>query len=76
MADRRAEKSCEEASRSLAKGDYEKAVSHSTDALLVLGPRAAPSGAPAPNSPQVGALRCRARLHRIAAFLQLVSRVT
>ena len=73
MADRRAEKSCEEACRSLAKGEYESAVSHSTDALLVLGHRVAPSGAPTPNSPQAGALRCRAHLFRIAAFLQLVS---
>uniref|UniRef100_A0A8C4ZCT8 Helicase with zinc finger n=1 Tax=Gadus morhua TaxID=8049 RepID=A0A8C4ZCT8_GADMO len=72
MADRRAEKSCEEACRSLAKGEYESAVSHSTDALLVLGHRVAPSGAPTPNSPQAGALRCRAHLFRIAAFLQLV----
>ncbi|CAL8257530.1 unnamed protein product, partial [Arctogadus glacialis] len=71
MADRRAEKSCEEACRSLAKGEYESAVSHSTDALLVLGHRVAPSGAPTPNSPQAGALRCRAHLYRIAAFLQL-----
>ncbi|KAJ3614092.1 hypothetical protein NHX12_017669 [Muraenolepis orangiensis] len=73
MADRRAEKSCEEAGRALAKGEYETAVSHSTDALLVLGPRAATSVAPVQNSPhpQAGALRCRARLYRIAAFLQL-----
>lgn len=75
MADRRAEKSCEEASRSLAKGDYEAAVSLSTDALLALGSRAPPSGAPVQSgpNPQAGALRCRARLYRIAAFLQLVS---
>uniref|UniRef100_A0A4W6FSB9 Probable helicase with zinc finger domain n=1 Tax=Lates calcarifer TaxID=8187 RepID=A0A4W6FSB9_LATCA len=40
MADRRAEKSCEEASRSLVRREYEAAVSHSTDALVVLVPQA------------------------------------
>uniref|UniRef100_A0A672IUX2 Probable helicase with zinc finger domain n=1 Tax=Salarias fasciatus TaxID=181472 RepID=A0A672IUX2_SALFA len=43
MADRRAEKSCEEASRSLARREYEAAVSHSTDALVVLAPQTPPS---------------------------------
>uniref|UniRef100_A0A8C9YA04 Probable helicase with zinc finger domain n=1 Tax=Sander lucioperca TaxID=283035 RepID=A0A8C9YA04_SANLU len=76
MADRRAEKSCEEASRSLAKQEYEAAVSHSTDALVVLAPQAPPSGAPVPPSPSslvaaAGLLRSRALLYRIAAFLQL-----
>uniref|UniRef100_A0A8C9YAX9 Probable helicase with zinc finger domain n=1 Tax=Sander lucioperca TaxID=283035 RepID=A0A8C9YAX9_SANLU len=80
MADRRAEKSCEEASRSLAKQEYEAAVSHSTDALVVLAPQAPPSGAPVPPSPSslvaaAGLLRSRALLYRIAAFLQLVRTV-
>ena len=76
MADRRAEKSCEEASRSLVRREYEAAVSHSTDALVVLAPS---SGAPVPPSPPslvvTGPLRSRALLYRIAAFLQLVRTV-
>lgn len=77
MADRRAEKSCEEASRSLARREYEAAVSHSTDALVVLTPQAPSSSAPVPPSPPsvvaaTGPLRSRALLYRIAAFLQLV----
>uniref|UniRef100_A0A672IV67 Probable helicase with zinc finger domain n=1 Tax=Salarias fasciatus TaxID=181472 RepID=A0A672IV67_SALFA len=80
MADRRAEKSCEEASRSLARREYEAAVSHSTDALVVLAPQTPPSGAPVPPSPpaliaSAGPLRSRALLYRIAAFLQLVRTV-
>ncbi|KAK5866172.1 hypothetical protein PBY51_020382 [Eleginops maclovinus] len=76
MADRRAEKSCEEASRSLARREYDAAVSHSTEALVVLAPQAPPSGAPVPQSPTslvaaTGPLRSRALLYRIAAFLQL-----
>uniref|UniRef100_A0A8C3B4M1 Uncharacterized protein n=1 Tax=Cyclopterus lumpus TaxID=8103 RepID=A0A8C3B4M1_CYCLU len=79
-ADRRAEKSCEEASRSLVRREYEAAVSHSTDALVVLAPQVAPSGAPVPSSPPslvaaAGPLRSRALLYRIAAFLQLVRTV-
>lgn len=86
MADRRAEKSCEEASRSLTRREYEAAVSHSTDALVVLAPHiqaasssaAAASGAAAtPGTPPLasatGPLRSRILLYRIAAFLQLVS---
>uniref|UniRef100_H2MFP1 Probable helicase with zinc finger domain n=1 Tax=Oryzias latipes TaxID=8090 RepID=H2MFP1_ORYLA len=61
MADRRAEKSCEEASRSLARREYEAAVTHSTDALVVLAPQTPTSSAPG----------LRALLYRIAAFLQL-----
>ncbi|GLD51404.1 probable helicase with zinc finger domain [Lates japonicus] len=76
MADRRAEKSCEEASRSLVRREYEAAVSHSTDALVVLVPQAPSSGATVPPSPPslvaTGPLRSRALLYRIAAFLQLV----
>ncbi|XP_029632636.1 probable helicase with zinc finger domain isoform X3 [Salmo trutta] len=74
MADRRAEKSCEEASGSLARREYEAAVSHCTDALLALGPPAPPSpGPPASNPPNdtVTPLRSRALLYRIAALLQL-----
>uniref|UniRef100_A0A6Q2Z1W4 Probable helicase with zinc finger domain n=1 Tax=Esox lucius TaxID=8010 RepID=A0A6Q2Z1W4_ESOLU len=74
MADRRAEKSCEEASRSLARREYEAAVSHCTDALLVLGPPAPPSpGSTASKPPNdtVTSLRSRALLFRIAALLQL-----
>ena len=70
MADRRAEKSCEEASGSLARREYEAAVSHCTDVLLTLGPPAPPSAAPDATTP----LRSRAFLFRIAAFLQLVRR--
>lgn len=77
MADRRAEKSCEEASRSLTRREYEAAVSHSTDALVVLAPQTQASGAPAPLGPPslttaAGPLRSRVLLYRIAAFLQLV----
>lgn len=85
MADRRAEKSCEEASRSLTRREYETAVSHSTDALVVLAPHnqaasSAAAGAAATPGPQplvpaatAGPLRSRVLLYRIAAFLQLVS---
>uniref|UniRef100_A0A8C7W2Q2 Helicase with zinc finger n=1 Tax=Oncorhynchus mykiss TaxID=8022 RepID=A0A8C7W2Q2_ONCMY len=79
MADRRAEKSCEEASGSLARREYEVAVSHCTDALLALGPPAPPSpGTPTSNPPNdtVTPLRSRALLYRIAALLQLVRRQT
>lgn len=77
MADRRAEKSCEEASRSLTRREYEAAVSHSTDALVVLAPQSQTSAAPTtpgPPSliPAAGPLRSRVLLYRIAAFLQLV----
>lgn len=80
MADRRAEKSCEEASRSLTRREFEAAVSHSTDALVVLAPQAQSSGAPVSPSPTSlvvasGPLRSRALLYRIAAFLQLVRTV-
>uniref|UniRef100_A0A671ULM6 Probable helicase with zinc finger domain n=1 Tax=Sparus aurata TaxID=8175 RepID=A0A671ULM6_SPAAU len=51
MADRRAEKSCEEASRSLTRREYEAAVGHSTDALVVLAPQAQSSSVPVPPSP-------------------------
>uniref|UniRef100_A0A674PLP0 Helicase with zinc finger n=1 Tax=Takifugu rubripes TaxID=31033 RepID=A0A674PLP0_TAKRU len=76
MADRRAEKSCEEASRSLIRREYEAVVSHSTDALVVLGPQTQSSGAPIPPSlPSIvtaaGPLHSRVLLYRIAAFLQL-----
>ncbi|XP_061778836.2 probable helicase with zinc finger domain isoform X2 [Nerophis lumbriciformis] len=71
MADRRAEKSCEEASRSLVRREYEAVVSHSTDTLGVLAPQGLSTGAPAPPSPPSGNLRSRALLYRIAAFLQL-----
>uniref|UniRef100_A0A8C8F055 Probable helicase with zinc finger domain n=1 Tax=Oncorhynchus tshawytscha TaxID=74940 RepID=A0A8C8F055_ONCTS len=68
MADRRAEKSCEEASGSLARREYEVAVSHCTDA----------PGTPTSNPPNdtVTPLRSRALLYRIAALLQLVRRQT
>lgn len=77
MADRRAEKSCEEASRSLIRREYEAVVSHSTDALVVLGPQTQSSGALIPPSlPSIvtaaGPLHSRVLLYRIAAFLQLV----
>lgn len=77
MADRRAEKSCEEASRSLIRREYEAVVSHSTDALVVLAPQTQSSGAPIPPSlPSiVGPLHSRVLLYRIAAFLQLVRMV-
>ncbi|XP_027873210.1 putative helicase with zinc finger domain isoform X2 [Xiphophorus couchianus] len=75
MADRRAEKSCEEASKSLARREYEAAVTHSTDALVVLAPQASSPGAPVlpspPSAVAAGPLRSRALLYRIAAFLQL-----
>lgn len=81
MADRRAEKSCEEASRSLIRREYEAVVSHSTDALVVLAPQTQSSGAPIPPSlPSIvvaaaGPLHSRVLLYRIAAFLQLVRMV-
>ncbi|XP_036395751.1 probable helicase with zinc finger domain [Megalops cyprinoides] len=63
MADRRPEKSCEEASESLVRREYEAAVTHCTEALLVLSLR--------PPSPRAVPLRSRALLYRIAALLQL-----
>ncbi|KPP78478.1 putative helicase with zinc finger domain [Scleropages formosus] len=63
MADRRPERSCEEACLSLVRQEYEAAVSHSTEALLVLRLR--------PPSPPTVPLRSRALLLRIAALLQL-----
>uniref|UniRef100_A0A8C5HCT5 Probable helicase with zinc finger domain n=1 Tax=Gouania willdenowi TaxID=441366 RepID=A0A8C5HCT5_GOUWI len=76
MADRRAEKSCEEASRSLSRREYEAAVSHCTDALLVLAPQTSTASDTVPPSPpalvaSAGTLRSRALLYRITAFLQL-----
>uniref|UniRef100_A0A8C6U683 Probable helicase with zinc finger domain n=1 Tax=Neogobius melanostomus TaxID=47308 RepID=A0A8C6U683_9GOBI len=75
MADRRAEKSCEEASRSLARREYEVAVSHSSAALVALAPQTSAPAAPAsPSSPALTTpLHNRALLYRIAASLQLVS---
>ncbi|KAJ8264102.1 hypothetical protein GJAV_G00145180 [Gymnothorax javanicus] len=64
MADRRPEKSCDEASESLARRDYEAAVSHCTEALLALGPLP-------PSGPRAAPLRGRALLYRIAALVQL-----
>ncbi|XP_064180340.1 probable helicase with zinc finger domain isoform X2 [Anguilla rostrata] len=63
MADRRPEKSCEEASESLARREYEAVVSHCTEALLLLGLQ--------PPGPRAVPLRSRALLYRIAALLQL-----
>ncbi|XP_033839572.1 probable helicase with zinc finger domain [Periophthalmus magnuspinnatus] len=78
MADRRAEKSCEEASRSLARREYEAVVSHSSAALVALAPQTSVSPSPPALStplrspPALSApLRSRALLYRIAASLQL-----
>ncbi|XP_077460409.1 putative helicase with zinc finger domain [Stigmatopora argus] len=71
MADRRAEKSCEEASRSLVRREYEAVVNHSTDTLAVLAPQVQSSGATLSPSQPSESLRSRALLYRIAAFLQL-----
>lgn len=73
MADRRAEKSCEEASRSLVRREYEAVVSHSTDTLAALAPQVQSTGIQLSANPPSGSLRSRALLYRIAAFLQLVS---
>lgn len=70
MADRRAEKSCEDASRSLISREYEAVVGHSTDALVVLAPQTQSSAGPLP--PSLPPLHSRVLLYRIAAFLQLV----
>lgn len=79
MADRRAEKSCEEASRLIVRQQYEAAVRHSTETLEALVLQAQSSGATVPPSPSAnvaaGSLRSRALIYRIAAFLQLVSTV-
>ncbi|XP_069050736.1 probable helicase with zinc finger domain [Lepisosteus oculatus] len=64
MADRRPEKSCEDACASLGRREYEAAVKHCTEALLALSLR--------PRSPPThGLLRSKALLFRIAALLQL-----
>lgn len=70
MADRRAEKSCEEASRSLARREYEAAVSHSSAALVALAPQTSAPLSPSPPG-LTTPLRNRALLYRIAATLQL-----
>uniref|UniRef100_A0A8C1XD63 Probable helicase with zinc finger domain n=1 Tax=Cyprinus carpio TaxID=7962 RepID=A0A8C1XD63_CYPCA len=64
MEDRRPQKSCDEAIGSLVRQEYEAAVAHSTEALLVMGPRTL--------APSTAFLRKRALLYRIAAQLQLV----
>uniref|UniRef100_A0A9J8AM03 Probable helicase with zinc finger domain n=2 Tax=Cyprinus carpio TaxID=7962 RepID=A0A9J8AM03_CYPCA len=64
MEDRRPQKSCDEAIGSLVRQEYEAAVAHSTEALLVMGPRTL--------APSTAFLRKRALLYRIAARLQLV----
>ena len=71
MADRRAEKSCEEAGRSLAQREYEAAVSHSSAALVALAPQTSAPLSPSPPG-LTTPLRSRALLYRIAATLQLV----
>ncbi|KTG35102.1 hypothetical protein cypCar_00029751 [Cyprinus carpio] len=63
MEDRRPQKSCDEAIGSLVRQEYEAAVAHSTEALLVMGPRTL--------APSTAFLRKRALLYRIAARLQL-----
>ncbi|NWQ78680.1 HELZ helicase, partial [Columbina picui] len=70
MADRRAEKACEQACESLKRQDYEVAVKHCTAALLALS-HCPPAQLPEPCPAQVGHIKIETLLYRIASFLQL-----
>ncbi|KAJ7423981.1 hypothetical protein BTVI_07975 [Pitangus sulphuratus] len=70
MADRRPEKSCEQACESLKQQDYEVAVKHCTEALLALS-QFPPAHLPEPCQAQIDRIKIETLLYRIASFLQL-----
>ncbi|XP_014807742.1 PREDICTED: probable helicase with zinc finger domain isoform X1 [Calidris pugnax] len=70
MADRRPEKSCEQACESLKQQDYEVAVKHCTEALLSLS-QYPPAHLPEPCQAQIDRIKIETLLYRIASFLQL-----
>uniref|UniRef100_A0A5F8GLU9 Helicase with zinc finger n=1 Tax=Monodelphis domestica TaxID=13616 RepID=A0A5F8GLU9_MONDO len=70
MADRRPEKSCEQACESLKRQDYEVAVRHCTEALLSLGQYSLANFTE--TCPlEVERIKIESLLYRIASFLQL-----
>ncbi|KAJ7416845.1 hypothetical protein WISP_68213 [Willisornis vidua] len=69
MADRRPEKSCEQACECLKQQDYEVAVKHCTEALLALS-----QSPPEPCQAQSDRIKIETLLYRIASFLQLIYR--
>lgn len=72
MADRRPEKSCEQACESLKQQDYEVAVKHCTEALLSLS-QYPPAHLPEACQAEIDRIKIETLLYRIASFLQLVS---
>ncbi|NXS06642.1 HELZ helicase, partial [Neodrepanis coruscans] len=70
MADRRPEKSCEQACECLKQQDYEVAVKHCTEALLALS-QFPPAQLPEPCQAQIDRIKIETLLYRIASFLQL-----
>ncbi|XP_044838879.1 probable helicase with zinc finger domain isoform X1 [Mauremys mutica] len=70
MADRRPEKSCEQACESLKQQDYEVAVKHCTEALLSLS-QYPPAHFPEACQAEIDRIKIESLLYRIASFLQL-----
>ncbi|XP_032994759.1 probable helicase with zinc finger domain [Lacerta agilis] len=70
MADRRPEKSCEQACESLRQQDYEVAVKHCTEALFSLS-RYPPSHFPEACQAEIDRIKIESLLYRIASSLQL-----
>ncbi|OXB75572.1 UNVERIFIED_CONTAM: hypothetical protein H355_015688 [Colinus virginianus] len=70
MADRRPEKSCEQACESLKQQDYEVAVKHCTEALLSLS-QYPPAHLPEACQAEIDRIKIETLLYRIASFLQL-----
>ncbi|NXH15967.1 HELZ helicase, partial [Bucco capensis] len=71
MADRRPEKSCEQACESLKQQDYEVAVKHCTEALLSLS-QYPPAHLPEACQAEIDRIKIETLLYRIASFLQLL----
>lgn len=72
MADRRPEKSCEQACESLKQQDYEVAVKHCTEALFSLS-QYPPTCFPEACQAEINRIKIESLLYRIASSLQLVS---
>lgn len=72
MADRRPEKSCEQACESLRQQDYEVAAKHCTEALFSLS-QFPPTHFPEACRAEIDRIKIESLLYRIASSLQLVS---
>lgn len=72
MADRRPEKSCEQACESLKQQDYELALKHCTEALFSLS-QYPPTHFPEACQTEIDRIKIESLLYRIASSLQLVS---